>query len=240
MKKVILCGYNLIGCEVLNILQEKGFQIFVYTHKAPYHIPDLTSFCEKLNIEYSHEKISIDNLPFKPDVICSIYYRYIISKEIIDFCHGKIFNLHPSLLPNYRGCSSITWALVNGEEHTGYTYHYISPQLDKGSIILQKRILINSYDTQESLYNKVMLESKSDFLNVLMFVIQGRKGLKQNDGGKYYKRGVPYGGKISSDWDIKKVERFIRAMIHPPYPLSTFNGYPIENLNDYLRLKNEK
>ena len=116
MKKVILCGYNLVGREVLKILYEKDFELFVYTHESPDFIPDLISYCEELSIPYSTDKISIKNLPFKPDIICSIYYRYIITADIIDISKGKIFNIHPSLLPKFRGCSSITWALINNEK----------------------------------------------------------------------------------------------------------------------------
>ena len=71
-------------------------------------------------------------------MICSIYYRYIIEEEIINCVNGKIFNLHPSLLPNYKGCSSLTWAMINGEAEVGYSYHYIDVTLDTGNVILQK------------------------------------------------------------------------------------------------------
>ena len=97
MKKVIICGYNLVGCEVLKIIYEKNFELFVYTHESPHFIPDLVSYCKELNIPHSTDKITIKNLPFKPDIICSIYYRYIIAKDIIDITEGKIFNLHPYL-----------------------------------------------------------------------------------------------------------------------------------------------
>jgi len=240
MKKVLLCGYNLIGCEVLKKLYDKNYELFVFTHDSPYYIPDLKSYCEKLKIPYSTDKISVNNLPFKPDIICSIYYRYIIEEEIIDFCEGKIFNLHPSLLPDYRGCSSITWAIINGEKHTGFSYHYINKEIDKGTIILKKRLLINSFDNQATLYYKVMIEALKYFWAAFDFVLEGKKGKKQSKGGKYFKRGVPMGGEIQENWDIEKVERFIRALIHPPYPLATYRKKPIEDLKSYLKLKNEK
>ena len=240
MKKVIICGYNLVGCEVLNILYEKNFELFVYTHESPHFIPDLVSYCKELNIPHSTDKITIKNLPFKPDIICSIYYRYIIAKDIIDITKGKIFNLHPSLLPNYRGCSSITWAIINGEKHTGFTYHYINKEIDKGTIIYQKKIEINPFDIQSTLYNKVMLEALKYFIYAFEFVLEGRKGQKQENDGNYYKRGVPLDGKISENWSFEKIKRFIKALIHPPYPLATYKNKPIKDLESYLKLKNER
>lgn len=240
MKKVIICGYNLIGCEVIKILHEMGHQLFVYTHESPYFIPDVISYCEDLQIPFTTNKISRSNLPFKPDIICSIYYRYIISKDIIDISKGKIFNLHPSLLPNYRGCSSITWAIINNEKYTGFTYHYINEEIDKGTIIYQKKIKINSFDTQSSLYNKVMFEALNYFYFSFKFVLDGKKGEKQKKGGDYFKRGVPFGGEISEDWDLERVERFIKALIHPPYPLATYKNTPIDDIKSYLKLKNER
>jgi methionyl-tRNA formyltransferase len=123
--KIILCGYNWTGCKALAYLIDAGHTVFVFTHKSPYYIPSLIDFCEEKEVAYSTKNISKTELPFKPDVSCSVFYRYIIKDWVIESCNGKIFNLHPSLLPDYKGCSSLTWALINGEKKTGFTYHYI-------------------------------------------------------------------------------------------------------------------
>ena len=240
MKNVILCAYNLIGCEVLSLLIEKNFNVFVYTHKSPYHIPNLIEFCTKNKIPFTTDKIKIENIPFKPDIICSLYYRFIIPVEVINYCNGRIFNLHPSILPDYKGCSSITWAIINNEEFTGYTYHYIDSKIDTGDIISQKKIKINAFDNQVTLYYKVMIEALKDFTNVFNFVIENRKGIPQTQDGKYYKRGAPFGGEIDEKWNFEKTERFIRAMIHPPYPLAQFNNEAVQSFDSYLKLINAK
>lgn len=85
-------------------------------------------------------------MPFVPDVICSIYYRYIIGNDVIETVDGRIFNLHPALLPKYRGCSSLTWAMINGEKECGYTYHYINKTCDIGDIIFQNKITIEEFE----------------------------------------------------------------------------------------------
>lgn len=229
---IILCGYNWAGCKALELLVRHKHNVFVYTHENPYHIPDLKSYCKKLGIQYSLNNISNSELPFIPDVICSIYYRYIIKKTIINLCNGKIFNLHPSLLPKYRGCSSLTWAIINGEKDVGFTYHYIDEGCDTGRIILQKKIKIEEWDTQQSLYMRLMFEAMQYFEEALIFVLRGFLGDKQEGEESYFPRGCPFNGQINPEWDQDMKERFIRAMIYPPYPVAKLGKQEIYFLDD--------
>ncbi|MEZ4795936.1 MAG: formyltransferase family protein [Flavobacteriaceae bacterium] len=238
--KVILCGYNWIGCKALTELLDQGYEVYVYTHENPYYVNSLIDLCEKLNVGYTTNKISKSNIPFIPDIICSIYYRYIIDKEIIDIVKGKIFNLHPSLLPKYKGCSSITWALINGENKTGFTFHYIDQGIDTGNIILQKEINIEDWDTQIDLYHRVMYEASKYFLEVLQMVIKGFVGYTQDlTSGNYYKRGCPYNGEIDPKWSLDKIERFIRAMYYPPLPFAKYGNDYVKTLSEYKKLINK-
>lgn len=237
--KIILCGYNWTGCKALELLLEAGHEVYVYTSDNPFNIPSLIDLCEKKNIGYTIKKISMNNIPFKPDIICSIYYRYIIPQDIIEYCDGKIFNLHPALLPKYRGCSSLTWAMINGEKEVGYTYHYIDKDIDTGKIIIQKKIKIYDFDTQETLYNRVMFEAMNDFMEALNLVLSGFNGIEQTGIPSSYKRGCPYDGIIDDKWPIDKIERFIRAMIYPPYSPAKYNGENILSLKDYKTIKNK-
>ena len=85
-----------------------------------------------------------------------------------------------------------------------------------------------------------MFEALNHFNYSFNFVLDGKKGEKQKKGGDYFKRGVPFGGEISEDWDLERVERFIKALIHPPYPLATYKNTPIDDIKSYLKLKNER
>lgn len=234
---IVLCGYHWTGCKALEMLLRAGNEVYVYTHKSQNGIADLEGFCRKNGIGYTFEKISMDNLPYKPDVICSIYYRYIISREVIDVVEGKIFNLHPSLLPKYRGCSSLTWALIHGERECGFTYHYIDEGCDTGNIIIQKAIKIEEFDTQLTLYHKVMFEAMLCFEDALDKVLSGDRGVPQIGIGSLYKRGCPLNGEITDDMDDEFQERFVRAMIYPPYPSASYKGSMIETLAELEQMK---
>ncbi|CAN1494160.1 Fmt Methionyl-tRNA formyltransferase [Burkholderiaceae bacterium] len=236
MKKVILCGYGFAGCMALKLLIDKGYEVFLYTHEHPGHLANLVEYAEDSEINYSLEKIKRENYPFKPDLICSIYYRHIISADVIKSVDGRIFNLHPSLLPNYRGCSSLTWALFNGEKEVGYTYHYVEQGVDTGNILIQKAIDIYDFDTQETLYNRVMFESLNDFNEVCNLVLAGVPGKAQDSKFTYYPRGAPNNGEIDPNWDEAKIKRFIRSLKNSPYPLATYQDQEVSSYTEYLKL----
>ncbi len=235
--KVILCGYHWTGCKALMLLKEAGHDVFVFSHKAANSVPSLEELCQKLNVPYSLSNISQVDLPFKPDLICSIYYRYIIKKHIIEACNGRIFNLHPALLPKYRGCSSLAWAMINGEDKVGYTYHYIDEGCDTGKVIIQKELSIEPFDTQLTLYNRVMFSAMNDFSNVVNLVANGFEGQEQIGEPTLYKRGCPHNGEIDASWPNDKIERFIRTMHYPPYPKATFHGHEVSSFEEWKELK---
>lgn len=232
---VILCGYHWTCCKALQLLISMNHNVFVFTHEDPYHIPSLIDFCRKLDVPFSLDNISNAEPPFVPDVVCSIYYRCIIKKHVIESCGEKIFNLHPALLPKYRGCSSVPWAMINGENEVGFTYHYIDEGCDTGDIILQQRLSVEEFDTQETLFMRIMFESMKKFPKVFEHVSRGLQGQKQEGESSYYSQGCPHNGQIDPSWDEAYKERFIRAMIYPPYPVAKLGEkviYSIRNLDN--------
>ena len=237
--KIILCGYHWAGCRALDILSESASEIYVFTHDSPYHIPSLKALCEERDIRYSTNPVSIDNLPFKPDILVSVYYRFIISKDVLTICDGKAINLHPSLLPDYRGCSSLTWALINNEREVGFTYHYIDEGIDTGNIIVQKPVALYEWDTQGSLYYRVMFEALAYLNESVNKVLEGYPGQVQATKGRYYKRGCPFEGEIQVDWSEAEVKRFIRAMTFPPYPPARYKGVEVRSYEDFVKIKNK-
>ena len=70
-------------------------------------------------------------------------------------CKYEPINVHPSLLPKYRGSSPIQWAVLNGDKETGCTTMYIAPKMDSGDIILQEKVEIGEYETTGELWDKL-------------------------------------------------------------------------------------
>ena len=82
----------------------------------------------------------------------------ILSGDFIAKFKGKILNIHPSLLPKYKGLNTHQRALDNKEEYSGCTVHLVNSKLDSGKIILQKKVKISKNDTKNSLARKVLVQ----------------------------------------------------------------------------------
>tara|TARA_B110001450_G_scaffold242035_1_gene251970 strand:- start:426 stop:1004 length:579 start_codon:yes stop_codon:yes gene_type:complete len=90
------------------------------------------------------------------DFICLAGFMKILSKDFIKKFNGKIINIHPSLLPKYKGLNTHIKAIKNKDNYAGCTVHYVSAKLDSGKIILQKKIKVKKSDTKTSLARKVL------------------------------------------------------------------------------------
>ncbi len=80
----------------------------------------------------------------------------ILSKKFINKFKDKIINIHPSLLPDYKGLNTHERVIQAGERYSGCTVHYVTEELDGGKIIAQERILISPSDTPKTLSRKVL------------------------------------------------------------------------------------
>ena len=88
--------------------------------------------------------------------ICLAGFMKILSQNFIKKFDGKIVNIHPSLLPKYKGLNTHNRAIKNKDKFTGCTVHYVTSKLDSGKIILQKKIKISARDNSISLTKKVL------------------------------------------------------------------------------------
>ena len=94
----------------------------------------------------------------KIKLICLAGFMKILSRNFIRKFKGKIINIHPSLLPKYRGLNTFKRALNAKEKITGCTVHFVNEKLDSGKIIVKKRVFINRNDSPERLKKKVQIE----------------------------------------------------------------------------------
>ena len=92
----------------------------------------------------------------KIQFICLAGFMKILSSKFIKQFNGKIINIHPSLLPRYKGLNTHSRAIQNKDKFTGCSVHYVTEQLDSGKIILQKKIKILKKDKPKSLAEKVL------------------------------------------------------------------------------------
>ena len=114
------------------------------------------SFINYKNKIKAEKKILVDLKKYNIDLICLAGFMKILSKKIINVYKDKILNIHPSLLPKYRGLNTHKRVLKNKEKFTGCTVHLVNSKLDSGKIILQKKIKVLKKDNENSLSNRVL------------------------------------------------------------------------------------
>ena len=111
---------------------------------------------KKRNLE--EKKILLLLKKNKIDLICLAGFMKILSSNFIKKFTGKILNIHPSLLPKFKGLNTHERAIKNKEKFSGCTVHYVSSKLDSGKIILQKKIRIRKDDTSKSLARRILMQ----------------------------------------------------------------------------------
>ena len=105
------------------------------------------------------EKIILNQLIKKKiKLICLAGFMRILSKKFIRDFKGKIINIHPSLLPKYKGLNTFERVLKSNEKLTGCTVHFVNETLDGGKMILRKKVNISDQDNIETLKKKVQFE----------------------------------------------------------------------------------
>ena len=106
----------------------------------------------------AEKKIILELKKKKINLICLAGFMKILSKNFIKNFKGKILNIHPSLLPKFKGLNTHGRAIKNKEKFSGCTVHYVNSKLDSGKIILQKKIKISKNETAKTLGNRILLQ----------------------------------------------------------------------------------
>lgn len=89
------------------------------------------------------------------DLICLAGFMRLLSAPFVESWHGRMMNIHPSLLPAFKGAHAIEDALMYGVKITGCTVHYVTPEMDAGPIIAQKAVAVEAGDSFESLSERI-------------------------------------------------------------------------------------
>ena len=106
----------------------------------------------------SEKKILIELQKNKINLICLAGFMKILSKNFINNFNGKILNIHPSLLPKYKGLNTHEKAIKNKDNYSGCTVHFVNSKLDSGKIINQKKVKIDKKDTPKTLAKKILAQ----------------------------------------------------------------------------------
>lgn len=161
------------------------------------------------------------------DLIFTCAYGKIIPNSILELPKYKSVNVHPSLLPKYRGASPIQSALINGENKTGVSFIYVTDKLDAGDILFQEEIKIDASDNYLSLYDKLSQLSVKMIKNNFDKLFNPSNVIKQDDTKAIFCRTISHEDE-KIDWtkDAFSINNLLRGLYDKPAAFTTY-----ENLN---------
>ena len=162
----------------------------------------------------------------RPDIIMTVAYGKIIPPAILTLPPLGCINVHPSLLPKYRGASPIQSAIADGQRETGVTIMYQSEALDAGDIILQRRVPIEPYDTAQTLEARLADEGARALVEALRLIAGSTAPRIPQDASAatYVKKLTKENGRLDWTRPARALANVIRAMDPWPSAYTTHRG----------------
>jgi methionyl-tRNA formyltransferase len=249
--KVIIFGCQAISIEIMRYLHGRHDIDIprVYTYEVLSDISrgqeSVIDVANELGINiYSPNRVSMNVVneikEINPDIIISAYYRKIFPKTLFDASKLGVINIHPSLLPYYRGPVPTAWAIINNEKEFGITIHQVDAGIDTGDILVQKKYDIDEDETGYELYLRAMEKGAKLLIDNFDDIIHNKnKPKKQSPGGSYF-------GKLNSrvliDWREKAsyIKNQVRVRAIPYNPIETILENKYFFINKVSIIKNNK
>lgn len=154
-----------------------------------------------------------------PDILVSAGYPYLLTPADLSVARVNL-NIHPSLLPKYRGKMSGWFIIANGETETGATVHFMSPEMDKGNIIAQQSFALSPFDTLASVARKTAALEPALLFEALDRLRRGEPGLAQDENQQttYLETRTPEDSRIDPRKSLVESYDFIRACDPQRFP----------------------
>lgn len=166
----------------------------------------------------------------------------IIPKEILEMPKFGFLNIHPSLLPKYRGPSPISGAILAGDKKTGVSIIKMIEEVDAGPIIVQEKVEISSDDTQISLSQKLSQKGTDLLIKILPDYLEGKIKLREQNKriASYTKLLTKNDGEINWQQKAETIEKMVRALTPWPSAYAYWNGKMIKILSSNIYSGNFK
>lgn len=222
-KRVLFIGVPDMGLVCLNALLYAGINVVgvIGPEEAHNTYDAFKSYVDSRKLNFIKYK-SLDESELlktvrelSPDIALVCSFNTKIPKSFLDLVKDGVINVHPSLLPKYRGGNPYSRVIENGEDITGVTLHYMTENFDEGDIIAQEKCEISPYETMGTIFEKTNEMACNMLLKVLFYYEQNGTlpSKPQPDGEfpkannyKYSEQFVPF------NKSAVEIERFIRAL----------------------------
>ncbi len=228
--RAIVFAYHNVGVRCLSVLLAHGVNIpLIITHQDNpgeniwfESVAKLAALHDiKVITPEDPNTLEIVNIinKLQPNHFFSFYYRLMLKRELLALPTHGAFNMHGSLLPQYRGRVPVNWAIINGEKYTGATLHVMNEKPDNGEIVDQQAVPILPNDTAYDVFNKVTVAAEITLDRCLPSLLNGSAILRKQDLslGKYYGGRKAEDGRIDWRQSAEQIHNLVRA-VAPPFP----------------------
>ncbi|QKX03362.1 phosphoribosylglycinamide formyltransferase [Wolbachia endosymbiont of Litomosoides sigmodontis] len=137
----------------LKVAEQAGMPTFIVKNKP-------------LDVDKIHEIL----VQYKVNLVCLAGFMRILKADFLSKWHGKVINIHPSLLPSFKGLNAQEQALKAGVKITGCTVHYVTPEVDSGTIIAQAAVPVLPNDTIHSLSERILTEEHKCYVKAVKLI----------------------------------------------------------------------
>lgn len=168
------CKSGYIPADIALVVSDKK-DAYALTRAAQAGIETLILDPKKFSSREEFDKEIIKHLKkHKVELVVLAGYMRLLSDHFIHEYRNRIMNIHPALLPSFKGTHGIRDALYYGVKITGATVHFVDEKLDNGPVILQKSVEVKDDDTEESLLERVHKEEHRIFPEAIRLFVQGK------------------------------------------------------------------
>lgn len=216
---VLAAGYNVVGVVTVPDRQTgRGLKVTyspVKEYALAHNLPLLQP--EKLR----DPQFQADLQAWQADIFVVVAFR-MLPQSVWAMPPMGTFNLHASLLPQYRGAAPINWAIINGEKETGVTTFLLNEHIDEGSLLMQERTPITPEDTAETLHDRLADMGSRLVVSTLRGLAEGSlQGRPQEVSDQLRPAPKIFKADCAINWNLpgKKIVDFVRGL--SPYPAAT-------------------
>lgn len=228
--RAVVFAYHNVGVRCLKVLLARGVDVaLVVSHEdnpaETIWFESVAALCHEHGIacvtpdDPNSPALFAQIQALQPDFIFSFYYRHMLPVALLALAKHGAYNMHGSLLPQYRGRVPVNWAVLHGETETGATLHQMAEKPDAGAIIAQTAVPILPDDTAHDVFSKLTVAAEQTLWYALPALMNGKAPRLPNDlsQGSYFGGRTPEDGRIDWSQAAQAVYNLHRA-VAPPYP----------------------
>jgi methionyl-tRNA formyltransferase len=228
--RAVVFAYHDVGVRCLSVLLAHGVDVaLVATHRDDPRETIWFGSVERLAREHELPVETPDDpnasgftarvATLAPDFVFSFYYRHMLAPAVLALARRGAYNMHGSLLPNYRGRVPVNWAILRGERETGATLHEMVAKPDAGRIVDQMAVPILPDDLAFDVFRKVTVAAELVLDRALPRILDGTATLREQDlaRGSYFGGRKPEDGRVDWSGHARAIHDLVRA-VAPPYP----------------------